>query len=625
MIPLVADKVSIPAAAGEVDLLSVLPDHVADMYRSPLHLLKQQQQEQQQSNKNSTPKGRVHAERSEYIKLIRRMIAAGMIEWTDAPEVVNGLFGVPKPDGSIRLIVDGRPACDRFVDPPHVALPTPDLLPKLSLPTAANNNQKQPVFVAKSDLSDFFYRFRVPKWMLPYFALPPIKVSEMSDVLGARFGGEGAGDGLVYPCLMMLAMGWSHSVYLAQTAHEHLLNTRTRLAACDRITSSNDLRIDRVRHMVYVDDLIIIGTDRDEVNQLQAEYITMAEATKLPLKPAKIMKATADGVDCLGIELHGRNHTIAPSIDKLIKLRDETYRFIHYGFATGRELAALVGRWTWLMLVQRPSLSIFNHVYRYIQSANRSKYELWPSVKTELWCVARIAPLLIAHITNQWYPAVIAVDASLSGQGVTSSLVDDVNDLQFAAQAAGTASIRTGLLIGSLPLPLFPIMDDVLVNDESESPVAAIAAEEAAAVVDTAITHQLKSNELMLNGGGEWRTLISSAWHSGIENEEHINSYEVRSVSTAVRRVLSQPHQSIRHRLMILSDSQVAVGCCSKGRTSSPTLLRRLRPLAALLLASGLQLFLRWIPSHLNPADEPSRRFEPGRIKSIVDNYHYYY
>jgi hypothetical protein len=102
-----------------------------------------------------------------------------------------------------------------------------------------------------------------------------------------------------------------------------------------------------------------------------------------------------------------------------------------------------------------------------------------------------------------------------------------------------------------------------------------------------------------------WKTLVSAQWRS----EEHINSLEVRSISTAVRRVLSSP-LSIRHRLLIISDSQVAVGALSKGRSSSFNLLRRIRPITALLLASGLQLFLRWIPSASNPADAPSRNFD---------------
>jgi hypothetical protein len=75
---------------------------------------------------------------------------------------------------------------------------------------------------------------------------------------------------------------------------------------------------------------------------------------------------------------------------------------------------------------------------------------------------------------------------------------------------------------------------------------------------------------------------------------------------------LSHP-LSTRRRLLVLSDSQVAVGALSKGRSSAPTLLRRLRAISASLLAGGVQLSVRWIPSASNPADEPSRRFSARR------------
>jgi hypothetical protein len=101
-----------------------------------------------------------------------------------------------------------------------------------------------------------------------------------------------------------------------------------------------------------------------------------------------------------------------------------------------------------------------------------------------------------------------------------------------------------------------------------------------------------------------WSTIIASKWH----HEEHINSLELRSISTALRWVLSHP-SAIGSRLLLLSDSQVAVGALSKGRSSSHTIMCRLRPINTLLLSTGVQLHTRWVPSHVNPADGPSRKF----------------
>jgi hypothetical protein len=84
----------------------------------------------------------------------------------------------------------------------------------------------------------------------------------------------------------------------------------------------------------------------------------------------------------------------------------------------------------------------------------------------------------------------------------------------------------------------------------------------------------------------------------------------MRAASTAIRWMLSHP-KSINKRVMMMNDSQVTVGVMSKGRTSSHILLRRMRSISAHILASGIEVYTRWIPSQLNPADKPSRKYSP--------------
>jgi hypothetical protein len=64
---------------------------------------------------------------------------------------------------------------------------------------------------------------------------------------------------------------------------------------------------------------------------------------------------------------------------------------------------------------------------------------------------------------------------------------------------------------------------------------------------------------------------------------------------------------AVGKRVLVLSDSQVVIGAVTKGRSSSPQLLRRLRTVSALVLAGGIRLSVRWVPSEFNPADGPSR------------------
>lgn len=549
-VPLIADRVSLPVRAGEVDLLSMLPDTIASVYRQPSTCIKQGP-----ILPPSIRGGvRVYASHHEYVKLLLRMSGVGMISVTSEPIVVNGLFGTPKGDGTIRLIVDGRPANEVFCDPPHIELPTPDLLSRLSV------DSSKPVFVAKSDLADYYYRFRIPTWMQRYFALPPVLASE----LGMD------GDGLVYPCLTVLAMGWSHSVYLGQSAHEHLLNRVSGLSSFDRITLSSDLLINRVRHMVYIDDVIILGIDRVAVSNTQSNYLTIAEENGLPAKSTKVVEATSSGVECLGIELNGNQRTIGARADKLQLLCNETFSLINGGVCTGIQLARLVGKWTWCMLVMRPALSIFTAVYRFIKYAGTAYFTIWPSVVRELVMVTYLAPLLTVSLDSNWLPFVLATDASELAQGVVKADVSP--DLII------TASSSTG----KQSLTHHQHGDDQ-------------------AIIDATIIKR------------PWQVLVSSAWKRNINpstgvTSERIESLEMRAASTAIRHVLSRPI-SINARLLLLCDSQVVVGALAKGRSSSHVLLRRLRPICAMMLASGLRVYSRWIPGAVNPADSPSRLY----------------
>ena len=110
------------------------------------------------------------------------------------------------------------------------------------------------MYPAKVDLDNFFYRLEVaPQWW-PYFALPPVRAADVG--VADRFG-----DVMVHPVCKRLPMGWAHSPYLAQAAHEHVIDTETGLRPADRICADNDTVVDRDRHQQYIDDLILYGYD----------------------------------------------------------------------------------------------------------------------------------------------------------------------------------------------------------------------------------------------------------------------------------------------------------------------------------------------------------------------------
>lgn len=557
-----ASKVSLPAIAGTANLLDILPPHLANLYSQPSKMI-------------SPPAVKLHPKsaficsQSQYVKLIKRMFKKGMISFTRTPMAVNGVFGVDKDSGAaIRLIIDARPVNSMFPPSPHINLPTPDIIAQFSLPPGST------LFAAKADLDNFYHRIRLPPQWWPYFALPAINSSLLKLNDYPR-------NTIVYPCCTTLPMGFSHSVFIAQAAHEHIINTRVPLLPqCDRLIRLTtptdhcvaaaipappvtDYSINRIRHSVYIDDLNIYGaaSDVEVMNAALDQYLDAMDAANLPAKPSKVVRPSCDGVECLGIMVNGSSCEVGMSVPKLQILRSSTLALLDRGYCTGRELASIVGRWNWAMLIRRPAMAVFSAVYRYIECAQLSVYTLWPSVRRELWCAAHLAPLLFARINADFAPVVIATDASEVGCGVvyantTSSLVPRTLAVHHVTPGASSPPVIQSFITSS-----------------------------------------------------DWKCPISHRW----DREEHINGLEVRSVLAAVRWAVKCPHvlspSSINHsRIVMLCDSAVTVGAITKGRSSSHTLLRPIRSISSLLLAAGLYISLKWISTHINPADAASRR-----------------
>jgi hypothetical protein len=103
-----------------------------------------------------------------------------------------------------------------------------------------------------------------------------------------------------------------------------------------------------------------------------------------------------------------------------------------------------------------------------------------------------------------------------------------------------------------------------------------------------------------------WSTIIQHRWRF----KEHINALELRSILLALIWITSC--KLTDHRITLFTDSQVSLGVLTKGRTSAHTLLSVHKTIAALCLAAGFALVPAFVPTHLNPADGPSRFHGPG-------------
>jgi hypothetical protein len=550
-IPIIAARVALPDSTKGVDLLSLLPPSVAANYATPDKLLLQVPKPPAKRR----PPPSFFGEAKEYPLLVKRLLAADMVSLSaNRPKVVNGLFGTPKshPRFDIRLIFHGQPVNEAMVDPPATDLPSVDLFASLIA------DPTKPLFACKTDLSNFYHKLKLPEPLWTYFGLPPVYV----DAIGlppeelAKYP-VGA---IIYPVYTRLPMGWSHSVFLAQTAHVYQIATKTSRPLADRILWSSDRLIDRMRYGIYIDDDCDLGTEGGELEEKQQEYISVFD----PLVGVNHDKSAPPSQEQTLLGLHlSADKSLGVHPTKLWALIKETEGLIQTGTATGLQLHRIVGKWSHAILVRRPVFSVLDSTFSFIQRAGNRKFNLWQSVVRELRVLCDLAPLLVCSLASDICSTVVATDASLTGLGVV------------ALQAEWDQVVDAMAAPSRLPAP-------------GEAPV-----------VSPSLAPILQAPAT---------TIVASRWR----DPEHITVLELRAVQTALRWLTTRP-ACRDSKVLLLVDSSPALFGIAKGRSSSRKLKLnyRLRSIAALALAAGITLSCKWVPSSSNPADAPSRIYDP--------------
>ena len=95
------------------------------------------------------------------------------------------------------------------------------------------------------------------------------------------------------------------------------------------------------------------------------------------------------------------------------------------------------------------------------------------------------------------------------------------------------------------------------------------------------------------------------------KKEEHNNILEARA-GVVSARIASSRVENWNTRMVIISDSQVTIGVFGKGRSSTTVLNMLARRVAALQMGTGMRFYWRYMRTHRNHADGPSRGFPLG-------------
>ena len=110
----------------------------------------------------------------QYIEFVHRLFQGGMINFIAHPQDLACPFFVPKKNKRLRLVLDCRSVNERFQPPPNLLMAAGATWANLELPEEAT------MFVAQSDIRDYFYSLGLPEELQPFFALPAIPVEAMA-------------------------------------------------------------------------------------------------------------------------------------------------------------------------------------------------------------------------------------------------------------------------------------------------------------------------------------------------------------------------------------------------------------------------------------------------------------
>ena len=142
----------------------------------------------------------------------------------------------------------------------------------------------------------------------------------------------------------------------------------------------------------YVDNYLIAGCRRAKVQ---------AVALRVEHELSSLGFVVHEQVDArrhasfVGLDFDGHEHSVRVSARRAWRLRFAIEEVLRRPKLSGQVLEIVVGHCTWVMLLKRCSLAIFDAVYAFVQAARDEALPLWPAVRRELWQMRSLLPLFV--------------------------------------------------------------------------------------------------------------------------------------------------------------------------------------------------------------------------------------
>jgi hypothetical protein len=156
-----------------------------------------------------------------------------------------------------------------------------------------------------------------------------------------------------------------------------------------------------------VDNVFTYALEPEEANTDLMKLVT--ELRRLGLPVHEIIYANPDFIS-LGWNFE-RNRMV-PKGPRRWRIRLGCLELAEVGFATGRQIEAILSHYFFVALGRRRGLSVMSSVYAFSEAHYLERVELWPSVVRELKWMAALVPLLERDLSLPWADQLLVYDAA---------------------------------------------------------------------------------------------------------------------------------------------------------------------------------------------------------------------
>ena len=507
--------------------------------------------------------------------VLRKLLEADMITFIPKRDVLSegrrlikgGLFCVPHKPQSDRLINDRRPANLREKRLDWCQLPSGPLLCQLIL------ERHQSVRASGDDLSNYFYLIKhLESWHTRNCFGKPIK--------GGRLEGMGLDANTLYlPAFKVVCMGDTNGVDIAQATHEAVLKEAGCLVEANTLIHGRVFPCSDTLEGLYIDDHLAMQVlpkkaCRDRVafedERIMKDSRDRYRALNLPRSEKKAFDKAYE-FKAWGTSINSQTGRAGAPKEKLRQIETLATSLLRGGYATKKALQKLIGLFVHPFMHRRECMSVFHHIYLYIEHIPDGKLVRLPHhVRDELLTACLLLPLAASSIRWPVSTQISASDASLTAGGRASTLT---------SKSLAKVLYRFGEKRGE-----YCKLD--WINHDLPPPSSMSTAPDC--LIDALMCHS-------------WTTTESTKFR----RKAHINLLEMQMLKNEIMSRVNSGRGFCR--AVNLCDSRVVVGAYGKGRSSSKQLNHLLRSCLAWTIAGDLGMTNVWVDTHRNPADYPSR------------------